>query len=128
MSQNNAPPVFAVHLHQKQRNAAACDELYGAETWSHAALLAVLEAEAYGVLPLEHGCLDEDDFFRLRELDAGPCVLKVLRSREWPVTETAPTDEPECDGTVGFELIDPCAEDVDRRRVVLVRYVYEFYS
>lgn len=124
MSQNNAPPVFAVHIHQKQHKADDCDEIREYESWLDAALTARYEAEDRGVLPLEHGCLTEDDLFRLRELDAGNCILTVLRSREWSVSTTVETEDPELDGTVSFELVNPCAKNVDGRTVILVRRVY----
>ena len=125
MSQNNAPPVYAVHLHQKQCNAQAADEIYGAEDELHAAFILLQMAEDFGVLPAEHQCFTYDDFYRLRELDAGPCVLRLLRSREWYVSEEEPTDDPDEDGTVVFALVDGWAPQVEDRKIILLRLVYE---
>lgn len=124
MSQNNAPQVYAVHAHQKQQNAQDCDQLYYADGSLQAAFILLDMAEDYGVLREEHGYRTEDDLDRLREIDVGSCLLRLLCSREWYVSGTESTDEPDEDGTVGFRLVRPCAPQVAQREVVLIRRVY----
>ena len=125
MSQNNAPPVYAVHLHQKQRNAAASDEIFGAESELDAAFTIMEMARDYGVQPDEYLRTTMDQLHLLREVDAGPCILRLLRSREWYVSEEEPTDDPDEDGTVVFALVDGWAPQVEDRKIILLRLVYE---
>ncbi len=125
MSQNNAPPVYAVHLHQKQRNAAAPDEIFGAESQLDAAFTIMEMARDYGVQPEEYLRTTMDQLHLLGKVDVGPFILHLLRSREWYVIDDEPTDDPDEDGTVVFALTDARAPQVEDRKIVLLQLVYE---
>jgi len=120
-----AGTVYAIHWHQKQRNAHQADDLIWAPEGYREAVFKLLEiAEEHGVLPAEHGCFSEDDLDRLREIDVGPFVLRLLRSNEWYPAEFEYTDDPDESGALRFVLENSLDPDVEKRRVKLVELRY----
>jgi len=117
--------VYAIHWHQKQRNAHQADDLIRApEGYREAVYLFLMIAEDHGVLPAEHGCYSYDDVDRLEELDVGPFVLRLLRSNEWYPSEIDYTDDPDESGELRFVLENSLDPDVEKRRVKLVELRY----
>jgi hypothetical protein len=117
--------IYAIHWHQKQRNAHQADDLIWAlEGYREAACLFVQIAEDHGVMPAEHGCYTHDEVERLKELNVGPFVLRLLRSDEWHVSEVQDTYEPDDDGQLRFVLDNRLAPNVEDRSVRLVELRY----
>ena len=117
--------VYALHWHQKQRNAHQADDLiFAPEGYVEAACKLLDIAEDHGVLPEEHRCCTHDDVDRLKELDVGPFVLRLLRSDEWYVAEVQEIFEPDDDGRLCFFLDNRLAPNVEDRIVRLVELRY----
>ena len=117
--------VYAIHWHQKQRNAHQADDLiFAPEGYVEAACKLLDIAEDHGVLPEEHRCCTHDDVDRLKELDVGPFVLRLLRSDEWYVAEVQESFEPDDDGRLCFVLDNRLAPNVEDRIVRLVEHRY----
>lgn len=118
--------VFAIHWHQKQKNAHRPDALLQSFEDFYEAVFTMLQiAEEHGTSPADLNCVSADDLDALSEIDVGPFLLRLLRSDEWYVSKTGYTDEAERDGEVEFSLVDELAGDVKERNVCLVRLRYD---
>jgi len=117
--------TYALHWHQKQRNAHQADDLMLAPEGYQEAIYKFLSiAEEHGILLEELGCQCPEDVDKLKEIDVGPFVLRLLRSDEWYASGVKYTDEEELNGELEFRLENRQAPDVSYRTIRLVELRY----
>ena len=117
--------AYAIYWHQKQRNAHEADDLIHArEGYQEAIYIFLSIAEEHGILLGELGCQSLEDVDKLKEVDVGPFVLRLLRSDEWYISGVKYTDEEEQDGEFEFCLENRLAPNISNRTVHLVNLRY----
>lgn len=117
--------IYAVHWHQKQKNADKADVLIvGLEGFSDAVFKFLGLIEDHGILRDQHQILSPDDCDDMPEFDLRDSVARFLRSDEFYIESEEWTDEPELDGALEFRLVNPEAKDVSQRRIALIVLKY----